>query len=345
MATLSSATIQPLLGLLFEKSNSGATLQYGHLTPEHLLQGLAMESGPPTVAAESIISAIVDKLNNNPFPDHSINTLLADFPMKNEDITDPSKRVQAISEAFSKIEEDSGLCLKARSILPTPPLLPSSESEMRWMNPSGIQYAFKWDSTMCIDNSPDTLLIIAFNEALSPTQQSTLRDAFETDTNLVFSNEISPQKLPELVENNPLIAVDVLLKLSSSPIISEYLGVLVNMDMSLHSMEVVNRLTTAVDLPTEFIHLYISNCIHQCENTEEGFTQLRLVRLASVFLQALLRNKIINVRDIYVEVQAFCVEFSTVREAAGLFRLLTSLNKSENSGEHDNGSYLDDDGY
>ena len=52
-------------------------------------------------------------------------------------------------------------------------------------------------------------------------------------------------------------------------------------------------------------------------------------RLTCMFLQVLLRERHVVVADLPAEVESFCVEFMSVKEAADLFRLVKQLQRED----------------
>ncbi|QDZ19280.1 DUF2363 domain-containing protein [Chloropicon primus] len=138
--------------------------------------------------------------------------------------------------------------------------------------------------------------------------------------------------LPLLVENNPPVAVELLRKVLGAgqlqDLMLEYFAALVGMEMSVHAMEVFKALICDSSIPTDITNLYITNCIAKCHGVKDTYMQNRLVRLLSVFLQSLVRSKSAQLRDMVIEIQSFCIEFSRVKEAATLFRMLKTIEQA-----------------
>ncbi|CAD8209403.1 unnamed protein product [Paramecium pentaurelia] len=127
-----------------------------------------------------------------------------------------------------------------------------------------------------------------------------------------------------LVEHNPQLVSDIITKLHQSGInVHEYLDYLIQIKVTIQTLELVNQLTKNITLPDQFLNMFITRCIVTCEEVKQNQQQLtRQVRLVSVFIKTLIKQKTFNPKKIYVELQGFCLEFSSIQEATQLFKAI-----------------------
>ena len=95
---------------------------------------------------------------------------------------------------------------------------------------------------------------------------------------------MTPAKLPDLVINNPDIATELLLCMTSTAAIPKYYDMLSEMKLSTSLLEVFNGLSHHVEFPKEFTHLIVKNCMYQCRCQSNEVVKKRMVRIVLVFL-------------------------------------------------------------
>lgn len=212
-------------------------------------------------------------------------------------------------------------------VRPAPPFMPigAESRELRWIDPEALHEVI-WDPDMGMKGERGgeirEVIARALKSPVQEAEQKMVVAELEKDPKLVHMCGLTPQKLPDLVLNNSQLATEILLKLVSSNQMPQYLGALVSMEVNMHSMEVVFRLTDSVELPAEILHAYISHCIRSCENIQDKYEQIRMVRFVCVFLKRIMTNNVIDAKELFIAVQAFCIEYSRIREVADLFRAL-----------------------
>ncbi|KAI8637040.1 hypothetical protein BD408DRAFT_396387 [Parasitella parasitica] len=182
------------------------------------------------------------------------------------------------------------------------------------------------------------LLSDACYRTLSLAENETLRNEKLLDYPLTTC--ITPQQLPNLVNLNQFLALNVVPLLLRSPSVNLYLHALLKAPVTINSLEVIHHiLVNSIPISNEFLHYYISKSIQSCDETEEGLKRDRQVKQVVRFVQSLVEKNIIPMTDYFIEIQAFCVSYMKLKGVINLFRLAsneaqkqTLLNQQGNSG-------------
>lgn len=164
----------------------------------------------------------------------------------------------------------------------------------------------------------------ALKNPLPIVDQHSLREMVLKNPELVTFLNFSKDDLQTFIDSNLMVAGEIFFAMMNYTFVKNHLKVLVNMEVSLHSLEVMNKLSGHPKFPKEYLNIYVLNCIQKCQNVPDKVMKNRFVRMVCVFIQSLIRNKIGITNEVAIEITTFCLEFNNIKEASALYKLLKS---------------------
>ncbi|CAD8104169.1 unnamed protein product [Paramecium primaurelia] len=128
-----------------------------------------------------------------------------------------------------------------------------------------------------------------------------------------------------LVEQNPQLVSDLLKKIIFNRCQCQRIFRIFNLDKDQYSDIRISELIIEEHKSPRLISQYVYNKMHRKLGRIQDQLSIKLtrqVRLVSVFIRTLIKQKIFDPEKIYVELQGFCLEFSSILEATQLFKTI-----------------------
>ena len=231
-----------------------------------------------------------------------------------------------------------------------------------WDETAGVPRA---DASFASYSATRAILEAAAEVPVAPMRQAAAAAALRRNPALAGTVAARADAFLKTTDRNPPVAAAVLLATARVPSaraarLPALLGVLLE-NVGVHAMEVVakafeesreerlkaqteggasrvdqnaSRLSAEPLLPATFLTPFMAKCVRRCVDHGEGGGGSRAkrasaARLTCMFLQVLLRERHAAAADLPAEVESFCVEFMSVKEAADLFRLVKSLQRED----------------
>lgn len=113
----------------------------------------------------------------------------------------------------------------------------------------------------------------------------------------------------------------------------EVLLTLLSFPFNLSLLEMINGLISYRPLPDWFHNQFIHLAIDSCDLLQDPLLKKRTVRLVCLFIHNLISTHGYVLNEILEVVQSFCMRFAQLREAAGLYRVLKTIENAQNNPE------------